>query len=273
MNRYTWRTLSLEIVMMVVAIIFAFPLYILVNLALSSPNSAQTPLIPTAAPTLDNFVRAWQEAGLGSAILNSAIVTVLSVVIIVVISSMAAYPLSRVTSRLSTLAFWTIMVGLLIPFQLAMIPLYQTIRDMGLLGSIWSLVIFYAGVQVPFTVFLYTGFLRAMPRDYEEAAWMDGASPLLAFWKVVFPMLRPITGTVVILNSIHVWNDFFTPLLYLSGSANQTIPVALYAFVGEFTADWPLVFAGLVIGIIPILIAYFLMQKTIIQGFAGGLKG
>ncbi|WP_344784350.1 carbohydrate ABC transporter permease [Microbacterium kribbense] len=257
----------------VVALIFAFPLYILVNLALSLPNEAANPLIPTANPTFDNFARAWEQASLGGAIMNSAIVTISSVLVIVFVSAMASYPLSRITSRLSSAMFWTLMVGLLLPFQLAMIPLYQTVRDIGLLGSVWSLVLFYSGAQVPFTVFLYTGFLRALPREYEEAAWMDGATALSAFWRVVFPMLRPITGTVVILNAIHIWNDFFTPLLYLSGSGSQTLPVALYAFVGEFSADWPLIFAGLVIGIIPILLCYFLMQKTIIQGFAGGLKG
>jgi raffinose/stachyose/melibiose transport system permease protein len=126
---------------------------------------------------------------------------------------------------------------------------------------------------MPFSIFLYTGFLRALPIEYEEAAAIDGAGALGTFWRVVFPLLRPITGTVVILNVIVVWNDFLTPLLYLSGSGQQTVPVTLYSFVGQYVSQWNLVFAGLVISIAPILIVYFVLQRTVIQGFASGLKG
>ncbi|HLT96038.1 MAG TPA: ABC transporter permease subunit, partial [Acidimicrobiia bacterium] len=107
----------------------------------------------------------------------------------------------------------------------------------------------------------------------EEVAWIDGASTSRAFWKIVFPLLRPITGTVIILNGIHVWNDFLTPLLYLSGTPNQTIPVAIFSFIDQYVSEWPLVFAGLVIGVAPILFVFFLLQRNVIRGFASGLKG
>lgn len=273
MNRYTWRTGVLEVVMIASTLVFVFPLYILFNLSIKSANDPTSPLVPTLNPTGQNYVDAWVDGGLASAMWNSFLITFFSVIIIVVISATAAYPLVRVTSRLSSAVYWLVMAGLLLPFQVALIPLYETIRDLNLLGTTWSLVLFYAGLQVPFSVFLYAGFLRSLPRDYEEAAWVDGAGPMRTFWGIVFPMLRPVTGTVVILNAILVWNDFLTPLLYLSGSDNQTIPVALFSFVGEYVSNWPLVFAGLVIGIAPILITYFILQKTVIQGFAGGLKG
>jgi ABC-type glycerol-3-phosphate transport system permease component len=110
------------------------------------------------------------------------------------------------------------LLGIILPFQLALIPLYQLMRDLQLLGTYTSLIIFYTGHQLPFTVFLYTGFLRALPRGYEEAALIDGASQFQAFRKIVFPLLRPVTGTVIILNAIFVWNDFLTPLLYVGGT-------------------------------------------------------
>jgi raffinose/stachyose/melibiose transport system permease protein len=273
MNRYSTRTLILEIGMICAAIVFAFPLYIMLNLSLSPQNATSDPLVPTLQPTLSNFGQAWQSGSLAGAITNSIIVTVISVSILVFLAAMAAYPLARLTSRWSTVTFWIVMAGLLIPFQLAMIPLYQTMRDLGLIGTIWALVLFYSGQQIPLSVFLFLGFMRALPHEFEEAAWVDGANAFTAFWKILFPMLRPVTATVVVLNAIHIWNDFFTPLLYLSGSGNQTIPVALYAFVGEYNTNWPVVFAGLVLGILPILIAYFILQKRIIHGFAGGLKG
>ncbi|MFF2631486.1 carbohydrate ABC transporter permease [Microbacterium sp. NPDC058021] len=273
MSRYSKGTFAREIVMLGVALVFVFPVYILVNMSLRPANDTSSPLLPSGQPTFDNFIEAWQQAGLASALWNSAVVTVTSVVLIVAISSMAAYPLARVMSRLSTTMFWIVLVGMMIPFQVALIPLYQTMRDLGLLGSLASLILFYTGSQVPFSVFLYTGFLRTLERDYEEAAALDGAGTFRTFLSIVFPLLRPITGTVVILNAITVWNDFLVPLLYLSGTPQQTVTVALYAFVGQYVSNWPVVFAGLVISVVPVLLAYFLMQKQIIKGFAGGLKG
>ncbi len=265
--------LGLEAVMIAVVAVFTFPLYLLVIIPFRHSNDLSSPAIPTSNPTLRNFTDAWRQAGLAGAIGNSAFVTVVSVVIVVLVSSMAAYTLARVTARWSKLVFLLVMLGLLLPFQLALIPLYQTMRNLDLLGSVWSLVLFYSGLQVPFTTFLYVGFIRALPVDYEEAGLLDGARSLTLFARVVLPLLRPVTGTAVILNAVFIWNDFLTPMLYLSGSDQQTIPVATFGFVGQYTSNWLLVFAGLVIGVLPILTAYFLMQRRIIQGFAGGLKG
>lgn len=273
MNRYNWKTGALEGVMALVALVFLFPIYILVNLAVRQPSDTSSPVMPTLEPTLANFAEAWERGGLGGAIANSAIVTVVSVLLIVLVSALAAYPIARLTARWSSVAFYGFMIGLLLPFQLAMIPLYQTMRDLGLLGTVLPLIIIYAGMRVPFSIFLYVQFLRQIPLDYEEAAAIDGCSRPQAFRRVVFPLLRPVTGTVIILNGLFVWNDFLTPLLYLSGTSNQTIPVAIYSFVGQYTSEWELVFAALIIGALPVLIAYFFMQKSLIQGFASGLKG
>ncbi|MEU4220223.1 carbohydrate ABC transporter permease [Actinoplanes sp. NPDC026623] len=273
MNRYTRRTLALEAVMAAVAIVFAFPVYVLVNLALRAPSDTSSPIRPTTAPTLDNFTAAWQQAGLGGALMNSIMVTGVSVLIVLAVSSLAAYPLARSTARWSRGTFLLIMLGLVLPFQLAALPLYQTIRDLGLLGSVWSLVLFYSGLQVPFTTFLYVGFLRALPRDFEDAASIDGCSPLESFRFVVLPMLKPITVTALVLNAVSVWNDFFTPLLYLSGSDHQTMPVAIAGFVGQYVSDWNLIFAALLISVVPVLAVYLALQRSIINGFAGGLKG
>jgi raffinose/stachyose/melibiose transport system permease protein len=272
-NRYTKRTFALEAVMVAVAVVFAFPVYVLVNLAVRAPSDTSSPIRPTTAPTLDNFTQAWQQAGLGGALVNSVVVTAVSVVIVLAVSSLAAYPLARSTAHWSRGMFPLIMLGLILPFQLASLPLYQTVRDLGLLGSVWSLVLFYSGLQVPFTTFLYVGFLRALPRDYEDAASIDGCTPLDAFRYVVFPMLKPITVTALVLNAVSVWNDFFTPLLYLSGSDHQTMPVAIAGFVGQFVSDWNLIFAALLISIVPVLAVYLALQRSIINGFAGGLKG
>lgn len=273
MNRYTLRTGILEVVMLLVAVVFFIPVYVLVNMSLKFPNDPGTPIQPVTNITFGNYIDAWNQAQLGPALITSAIVTIVSTALIVIFAAFAAYPLARATRAWSTWAFYGFLVGLLLPFQLALIPLYQTMRDLGLLGNPISLIIFYVGSQMPFSIFLYVGFLRSVPVEYEEAASIDGAGPIVTFLQVVFPLLRPITGTVAILNILHIWNDFLTPLLYLSGSGSQTIPVALFSFLGQYVSQWNLVFAGLVISIAPILIVYFFMQQTIIKGFASGLKG
>lgn len=273
MNRYTPRTFGLEVVMIAVAILFIVPLFVLVNLSLRPQYQLVDPLTVQFPLTLENYRVAWREAALGSAIVDSAIIAFVSVAIVVVVSSLAAYPLARSTARWSKWTFALFMLGLLLPFQLALLPLYTTMRDLHLIGSLWGLILFYSGLQMPFSVFLYTAFLRVLPRDYEEAAVLDGCTAFQTFRRVVFPLLRPVTGTVVILNAIFIWNDFLTPLLYLSGSDHQTIPVAIYTFVGQYTSNWQLLFAGLVMGIAPILLIYFAMQRHIIRGFTGGLKG
>lgn len=273
MNRYRGRTLALELAMIVVALIVGFPVYVLVNLSVRAPSDTSSPIRPTTAPTFGNFTQAWRQGALGGALANSVVVTVCSVLIVLAISSLAAYPLARASARWSRGMYLLVMLGLVLPFQLAALPLYQTMRDLGLLGSVWALVLFYSGLLVPFTTFLYTGFLRSLPRDFEDAALIDGCTPLKAFRYVVFPMLKPVTVTALVLTAVAVWNDFFTPLLYLSGSANQTMPVAIAGFFGQYVTDWNLVFAALVISIVPVLLVYLALQRSIINGFAGGLRG
>jgi raffinose/stachyose/melibiose transport system permease protein len=272
-TRYRWRTFGLELVMVAVALVVGFPVYVLINLAVRAPSDTSSPIRPTTSPTLHNFTEAWQRGGLGGALTNSVLVTTGSVAIVLAVSALAAYPLARATAHWSRGMFLLIMLGLVLPFQLAALPLYQTMRDLGLLGTAWALILFYSGLQVPFTTFLYIGFLRALPRDFEDAALIDGCRPLEVFRYVVFPMLKPITVTALVLNAVFVWNDFFTPLLYLSGSTQQTVPVAIAGFVGQFVTDWNLIFAALLISIVPILAVYFALQRSIINGFAGGLKG
>lgn len=272
-TRYTGRTLVREIVLIAVAALWFVPILALVNVSLKPVNSQTNALTFAWPPTLDNYVAAWNEASLGSALANSAIVAVVSIAIIVAVSALASYPLARVTRTWSRWTFYALLGGLLVPAQLALLPLYATMRDLGLLGSLWAVILINVGTAMPFSIFLYTTFLRDLPIEYEEAALLDGCGPVRSFLRVVFPLVRPATGTVVILNLVSIWNEFFVPLLYLAGSGNTTAPVAIYSFVSQYVTVWPLVFAGLVISVIPILVVYFSLQKYVIKGFAGGLKG
>jgi raffinose/stachyose/melibiose transport system permease protein len=272
-NRYTWRTGVREGVMILIALLFISPIYVMVNVAIRPATDVSSPLRPTSRPTFDNFVTAWNESGLGMALVNSVIITVVSVTILVFLSAMAGYGIARATSRLSAPIFYTFLVGLFLPFQLGLVPLYKAMQAAGLLGSVVPLILIYIGLRMPFTVFLFVAFIRGIPIEYDESASMDGASGFQTFFRIVLPLTRPVVGTAIILNSFFTWNDFLTPLLYLTGTTTRTVPVAIFSFVGEYSTDWPLVFASLIIGILPIVIVFVLVQKTLIKGFASGIKG
>jgi raffinose/stachyose/melibiose transport system permease protein len=270
----TGRRLGAEVAMVAVALAFVFPFYVFLTVSLKTPREvALNPLGLPPRLDLTNYTTAWERGDLGQAFVNSLTVAGLSVGLLVLCGSLGAYFLARRMSRLSYGLYLLFLLGLMVPLQLGMVPLYQFMRDVNLLQTYTSLIIFEVGHQLPLVVFLYASFTRALPREYEEAAAIDGASTGATFRRIVFPLLRPITGTVVILSSINIWNDFLTPLLYVGGSAQQTLPVAIFAFRGEFTAQWGIIFAGMALAILPILVVYFLLQKHIIKGFASGLKG
>ena len=272
--RYGRKTFALELGMIFVALLFLFPVYVLVTLSFkSTPEISGGGLgLPSGLET-SNYSQAWKVAHLGAALLNSAIITGLGIVVLVAVGSTASYYLARKQSRLSYGLYILFLLGIILPFQLALVPLYRMVKDAGLLGSYTSMVIFYTGLQTPFTIFLYTGFLRALPREYGEAALVDGATHWQSFRRVTFPLLRPITGTVIILNAVFIWNDFLTPLIYLGGSPNETIPVVVYQFVGQYVSNWGYIFAAVVLATLPMLLLFMLLQRFVIKGFTSGLKG
>lgn len=272
--RYSTRHLGLELLFIALSAVALFPIYILVVVAFKSPSGvAASAVTPPDELYLENFVTAWVEADIAGAFVQTALITALSVTALVAVGSAAAYGLVRGGRRLHRVLLILITLGITVPIQLGMVPLYQLVRDLGLLQTPWSVILFSVGSQLPLTVFLYSGFLAILPIEYEQAAYVDGANTLQTFTHVVFPLLRAVTGTVVIVTSIHVWNDFLTPLLYLSGSGSQTLTVAIFSFRGEFATQWGVVFAGILIAITPVVLLFLVLQKYVIRGFASGLKG
>ncbi|MFF9320541.1 carbohydrate ABC transporter permease [Streptomyces sp. NPDC014735] len=238
-------------------------------------NAAPAPPSVKARPGRGHRIRsrAASRRGYGPYVLELVMAAVAVVFLFFVLGSTAACFLARRARGVGHGLYVLFLLGIVLPFQLGMIPLYELVDGLGWLGTYQGMVLFYTGIQLPFTVFLYTGFIRALPSDYAQAALIDGCDHRQAFTRVVFPLLRPVTGTVIILNAVFVWNDFFTPLLYLGGSDKETVPVGVFAFVGQYVSDHGLVFAGLVLAALPVLVVFALLQRYVIKGFAGGLKG
>jgi raffinose/stachyose/melibiose transport system permease protein len=195
-----------------------------------------------------------------------------AVIGLIVFGAATAYVLSRKAGKLGNIAYYMVAAGIIVPAQLGLVPLYIGAQALGLIGSPLGLGVIYIAMLMPLSVFLYAGFVRALPTEYEEAANIDGASKLRTFVQVVFPLLSPATGTVATMAGIIVWNDFFTPLIFLGGSESPTLPVVIYSYVGEFNIEWNNIFAVLIIGMVPITILYLIFQKKFIQGFSGGIK-
>jgi raffinose/stachyose/melibiose transport system permease protein len=279
MFRYSRRTLVLEIVTIVASLVLLAPFWILLVGAFKTGDQMLTTpaFAPPTAPTLSNFAELLSPSGASSGnillgLVTSVVITAGSIVCLVVFGSLAAYVLTRSTRRWSTRAYYLFMIAIVLPTQLGTLPLYIGARNVGLVGSPIGMILIYSGQLLPLAVFLYGGFFRRLPIEYEEAATIDGASRLQVFWRVVFPLMSPATGTVAILAGLIVWNDFFTALIFLNGSDWQTLPVVMYNYVGSLVSQWNLIFAVVIISMIPILAFYVFAQKRFIQGYAGGLK-
>jgi len=277
MFRYTKATAFREALVWVVTLLTLLPFYFLVTTAFKTDSEVFTtnPVAPPAAPSFDNFatvLAATDQRSLAAGLLNSVIITGGSIIGLILFGSLAAYVIARRTQWWSNLSYYLFLIAIILPTQLGIVPLYVGARLAGLTGSPWGMIVIYVGSLMPLAVFLYAGFFRGLPRDYEEAATIDGARPGQLFFRVVLPLMAPATGTVAILAGLIVWNDFFTSLIFLSGSGSPTLPVAMYTYVGSLVSQWNQIFAIVIISMIPILAFYLFAQKRFIQGFAGGLK-
>ncbi|UAL47092.1 carbohydrate ABC transporter permease [Sutcliffiella horikoshii] len=270
-QKYTKRTFVLEIIGILIAIIFLIPFYFVI---INSVKSFSEILIDAAAlPTeilFSNYAKVWEIIQFPRAFWNSLIITVLSNIGIVVISSMAAWKMVRTPGKFSKILFVIIVSAMVIPFQTVMIPLMKLGGALNLINSIPGIVIMYFGFGVPLSLFLYHGFVKTVPLEIEEAARIDGCSQFGVFWRIVFPLLKPITVTVVILNTLWIWNDYLLPLLVLQTAELRTIPLATSSFFAQYTKQWDMGLAALMLGIAPIIIFFLFLQRHIIKGIAAG---
>lgn len=279
MNRYGRWTAFREAGFWIAAIPVLAPVYLVIATTLRDPgDTGGSKLAPPSSPTLGNVGRAWNEAGgeavsFSQALFNSALTTCAVVLLLVVLAAPAGYALARRGSRLSGLVFGLFVLALIMPIQLGMIPLYAFMVEAGLTGTRAGLILVYLGLQMPLAVFLYTGFFRSLPTAYEEAARVDGARPLRIFAQIVLPLVRPVTGVVATLTGLFVWNDFFVALVFTGGTGKVTLPVAVYSFVGRFTAEWPLIFAAALIAAVPVVTLFAFAQRSIMKGFTSTLHG
>jgi raffinose/stachyose/melibiose transport system permease protein len=278
MFRYTKATAVREVIVWIITLLMLLPFYILVVTSLKSDQEALTTsaIAPPTSIDFSAFVEVLTSTGRNSipmSIVNSVIITAGSIFGLVLVGSVAAYVIARRTRHWTTVTYYLVLIAIILPAQLGTVPLYIGARSVGLTGNAIGMILLWIGILLPLSVFLYASFFRGLSTEYEEAAVIDGATPTQAFFRVVLPLMAPATGTVAILAGLIVWNDFFNSLIFLGGSTTQTLPVAMYTYVGGLVSAWNKIFAVVIISMIPILAFYMFAQKRFIQGFAGGLKG
>ena len=267
----------ITIVMTLLAVAFLFPIFlVLMN---SFKNKLYISDAPFALPNSDtfsgmyNYVNGIQKTGLLVAAGRSAFITICSVIVIVLLTSMAAWWITRVTCKLSTVLYYLFVFAMIVPFQMVMFTLSK-VTDFLHLGNMFGIIPVYLGFGAGLSLFMFCGFIKAIPISLEEAAMIDGCTPVQTYFNVIVPMLRPTMITVAILNAMWIWNDYLLPTLVLD-SEKPTIPMAVQYLRGGYgSIDMGAMMAMLVLAILPIIVFYLTCQKYIIKGVAAGaVKG
>jgi len=220
--------------------------------------------------SLANFLRVWEQTAFPLYFRNSIIVTAGAVLLILILGVMASYALARYKFRGNELLYLFFLSGLMIPLRLAVIPLFMQLRDLGLINSHLGLICIYAAEGLPAAVFILTGFLRTLPHDLENAARIDGASEFQILWSVMLPLIKPALVIVAIYNLVPIWNDFFFPLVFIQNAALKTLPLGLTVFMGQYSTDWAMLFAGLTVAALPVIALYIFLSRQFIAGLTAG---
>lgn len=271
------KKLLLNLFVILVCTLYLFPIYIvIVNSFKDRAELYEDMLALPSHFSFEYYEKAMQKMEFLRAFGNSFIVTGVSILCIAILASMTAWMLVRVDNLFSKILFMTFVATMLIPFQTLMMPLMQVmgwVRDtfgIPMIDTLGGLIYMNIGFGASMAVFLYHGFIKAIPISLEEAATIDGCNKFQVFFNIVLPMLKPTTVTVVILDVIWIWNDYLLPSLVISEKTLRTIPLSTASFFGQFTIQWNLAMAGLTLTIIPVVIFYLLAQKHIIKGVAAG---
>lgn len=216
-----------------------------------------------------NYIEVFEKADLFTAFLNSVFITAVSTIATICVSSIAAFTLARRKASLSRFLYYFFFIGTIIPMQT--IPTIKLFSFLGIYGGYGNAILIYCAMNVSFSCFLFTGFIKGIPRALDEAAFLDGASGVRVFYSIIFPLLKPISITVLILVFMNVWNDINIPLYFLTDPSKWTMPLSVYQFFGMYSgSNWNLVFADLVMTMLPVIILFLFAQKYIIKGLTEG---
>lgn len=273
-GKYTKKTFAAEIFMIFLAAVFIIPIYYLVVSTFKGQQEImESPLSLPAKFTLENYGRALENMDFWRNFGNSLLITTASVIVIVIFGSMAAYSICRHQTKFSKFLNVFFLIGFMVPAQATMLPLFTVMQKLHLINTYLGMILLHSN-QCVFAFLMYRGFIQTVPKELEEAAQIDGCNTWRTFWSITFPLLKPITTTIVIFNVMWIWNDFMLTYLFLNSSSKATLVMQVYNGIGMFSNDWSIMMPALVIALFPMVVFYILMQKHIVAGVAAGsVKG
>ncbi len=232
---------------------------------------------PMALPKefiLTNYADAFKKMLFLNCFKNNIIITGTSIILLILFTSMAAYTISRRRNRINRFLKFYFLAGLMIPLQATIVPLYGVMRTFDFINTLHGIIILYVATACSFNIFLYQGFVQTIPGEIEESAVIDGCSVWKTFWLIIFPLMKPITATVVIYNAMGIWNDFLSPMLFLQSRRNSTMVLEVYRNINQFSTDWLPLITMMVYTLLPVFIFFIFMQQYLIKGLtAGAVKG
>jgi raffinose/stachyose/melibiose transport system permease protein len=257
------------------SVIVLGPIWILVvNSFKPQREILSTPLQLPREGTLDGYREAFDRGGFGTLFKNSVMVTGSSILIVLLIGSMAGYALSQWRGRISGAIYFGFVAGLMIPIRLATIDIVRMVQRIGLIDNLWGLVPVYVAMSLPVAVFVLTGFIHGIPLEIFEAARIDGAGEWAIYRRIVLPLLRPAVSTVAVLAVLPIWNDVWFPLILTRSQDQQTLMLGVSRLFGQYTSDWTAILSILAIAAVPILLLYLVLNRQFIRGLtSGAIKG
>lgn len=261
--------------MVILAFVMLFPFYVLCYVALnnrSNPLSRGVFVMPDI--TGENFITAWQRGNLGGAALNSLLITGGCLFLIVLLGASAGYTVARYPNKMNKTVFTIFLCCMMVPGIINTVPLYTIMRRIHGINTHWAMILLLSANRLPYCVFLYKQFVENMSRDLEEAATLDGCSKFKAYWMVTFPLMKPVTSTVVIISSVNFWNNYSQAVFFLQDKRMYTLPLTMKQFVLENTKNWNSISSAAIISAIPMVVLFLCLQKYFIKGLStGAVKG
>jgi ABC-type glycerol-3-phosphate transport system permease component len=259
---------------LLLSLMFLIPIFWVISLSVRSKKDVFSTLFLTREMHFENYLTTWTTFHFGRLFLNSAIITGVSVLIVLIVSSMAAYAFCRLRYRGSELFFYLILLGMMIPPAAVILPLFLIMKNLGLYNTHLSLILAYIAFALPIAVLIFRGFFLSVPGELIEAARIDGSHETYTFVSIILPLSTPAIATVVIFSFMQNWNEFLMALVLLKDNLLYTIPVGMSNLVGQWDSPWQLIAAAVVIASLPIFIVYLLIQDLYVRGLtAGALKG
>jgi len=259
------------IIACILALAFFFPMFFsLISAFKTNGEILKNPIGLPQKINFANFVYLWNKTSIPRATLNSALLTIVSCLLIILFVPMSSYVIERRGGKFSSFFYPFFLAGMMIPFQAYMIPLFKELRVIGLFGTMAAPVIIYISGASSFGTLLYCSFIRGVPKEIEESAAIDGSSPFMTFWQIVFPLLKPCTASMLILQGVGIWNDFLMPMMVMPPNQPKTINVEIFSFIGEFQVRYDVLFCGTFVAIAPVILMFIFLQKYFVSGIMAG---